>query len=247
MARLKLKNLDIKRSQKVLVRGFCQSFDAGLVYALVGNNGAGKTTLLKTLAGLLTAPAQQIFIDGRDLNALDERERANSISFMLQHSVEQPYCTALSRVAHGLMPIFGFDFSLDRKTLGLIEEVAKRLNISHLLNRRLVNMSGGEQRLIHLAKCLVNPNTKILLLDEPSVFLDFSQQSQVGSNLRVMAQKGQLVIFSSHDAGFIERFADGVISIAGERALVSNHAHKTSSFNFLASNDDMAVLTSSPS
>ncbi|HXW53105.1 MAG TPA: ABC transporter ATP-binding protein [Myxococcota bacterium] len=213
MTRLDVLNLSLIRGQKMLVKDFSYCFTGGLVYALLGNNGAGKTTLLKTLAGLLTLEFNQVLIDGQDLRSMHEGERARIISFLLQHSPEQPYCTAISRITHGLMPILGFNFSPDQKSMALIEQVAQRLNIQHLLRRRLRDLSGGEQRLVHLAKCLINPNVRILLLDEPSVFLDFSQAHRLGHYLREMAHFGKIIIFASHDAAFIENYSDRAIKI----------------------------------
>lgn len=222
MTKLQLNNLSIVRSKKALINDFSHSFGDGRIIALVGDNGSGKTTLLKTLAGLIRAEHDQILIDGQDINSLSRQIRAIHISFLLQHSPDQPYCTAKSRIAHGLMPLFGYDFFLDEKTETMIDTMARRLNIQHLLHRMLSRMSGGEQRLVHIAKCLINPSSKILLLDEPSVFLDFTQQTNLAKNLKEQAEQGRLVIFSSHDAGFIEQCADGIIRIHQHRAEVSS-------------------------
>jgi len=228
MNRLDIRNLRIARNNRVLIKECTFSFSAGLVYAIVGNNGSGKTTLLKTLAGLIKSDPDHIFIDGHDINGLSPRDRANKISVLLQHSPDQPYCTAFSRIAHGLMPMFGFNYVPDQSSRMLIETVAKRLNIYHLLNRRLLDLSGGEQRLVHLAKCLINPSSRILLLDEPSVFLDFSQRDCLGRYLRSLAHCGQLILFSSHDEGFIQDVSDGLLKIDHREQTIS-HPQITSS------------------
>ncbi len=134
----------------------------------------------------------------------------------MQHSPEQPYCTAQSRIAHGLVPSFGYQHFVDAESVELIEQTAIGLKIKHLLERRLATLSGGEQRLVHIAKCLINPSTQVLLLDEPSVFLDFTQQNNLLNNLQHQKDLGRLVIFSSHDAAFIKRAADEVLMIKGQ-------------------------------
>lgn len=220
MDKLVIKNLAITINGRRLIEEFSHHFAAGTIVALVGDNGSGKTTLLRTIAGLHENHAHQIFIDDVDIFGMSPKDRARIISFLLQHSPEQPYCSVKSRIAHGLMPTLGYHHILDSKTTALIEKTAHRLNIHHLLERRLSKMSGGEQRLVHIAKCLINPSTKVLLLDEPSVFLDFSQQSNLLKTLRLQKELGRLVIFSSHDAEFIKRVADFVITIK-ERNFVS--------------------------
>ncbi len=213
MARLALQNLSVRRSNKILLHNVSHQFMAGAIYALVGPNGSGKTTLLKTLAGIIHFEAKQVFIDDEDLKHIHRNKRANIISLLLQNHPEQLHCTTQDRIAQGLIPIYGFDFSPDEKARNLISHVASRLKINHLLHRSLMHMSGGEQRLTHLAKSLINPNTQVLLLDEPSVFLDFTQQNNVGKTLKEEAMLGRLIIFSSHDKDFIHRFADHIMTI----------------------------------
>lgn len=240
--RLTLNSLDVLRESRTLVKSFSYQFFPGQIIALVGNNGAGKTTFLKTIAGLFDVKPHQIMIDGDDLKSLSPQARAQTISFLLQQTVEQPYCTAKYRIAHGLMPSLGYDFFLDEKTEAQIEETARKLNIHHLLNRRLSQMSGGEQRLVNVAKCLINPSTKILLLDEPTVYLDFTQQHNVLLNILQHAQAQKLVLFSSHDASFIQQSAHGIITIDNGHADVTFKDHEFSSRNFL---DNMAAIAAS--
>lgn len=245
MANLIIKNLNLTLGKRVLVKDFSYTFLPGKIYALVGDNGSGKTTLLRTFAGLNQAAAKHVFIDSDDLYALSAKLRAQIISFLLQHSPEQPYCTAESRIAHGLMPTLGYQHLINAATKSLIEITAHRLNIHHLLDRVLSKMSGGEQRLVHIAKCLINPNVKILLLDEPSVFLDFTQQIKLLKVVRDQKELGRLVIFSSHDAEFIRRIADVVLMIKDQQLLPL--PHKLSSLSDLSSNVEIATLAANPS
>lgn len=226
MTRLLIKDLFVAREKNILIKEFSHQFEPGCIYAVVGNNGVGKTTFLKTLAGLTTPSSGNIFFEQVNLLTLNERDRAKIISFLLQDPPNQTYCTTLNRIAHGLMPTIGYDAFLDEHATSLIDEVAQRLNVHHLLSRRLHTLSGGEQRLVHLAKCLVNPHTKIVLLDEPSAFLDFSQQNNLGKNLKAHAQRGQIIIFSSHDAAFIKRYSDCVIEIVNQQATAA-HSSQT--------------------
>jgi zinc transport system ATP-binding protein len=214
---LLVNNLTISRNQHDLITNFSGQFNAGEIYALTGDNGSGKTTLLKTLAGLLSCKREQIFIDGHDLATIKSQKRAQIISVLLQQIPEQHYASVKSRIAHGLMPDLGFNHFLTDNYEKQIKEMAQRLNIAHLLNRPLAKISGGEQRLVHIAKCLMGTTTKILLLDEPSVFLDFRQQDNLINNLKEQAQNDRLIIFSSHDAEFIRKCAQSMILIQNQR------------------------------
>lgn len=241
--KLSIKNLYLRRANKKLFDNFSYDFPAGKIFALVGNNGSGKTTFLKALSGLFAIDPGTVFVDAKDLTTMSALFRANIISLLLQHTPEQPYCTAESRIAHGLMPIYGFNYSPDDEAIKLINNIAKRFSIQHLLKRSITEMSGGEQRLVHLAKCLVSPRNKIILLDEPSAFLDFSQQYRLGLCLKEEAEKNQLIIFSSHDAGFIDRYADGIIKIENGFMRVITKDQRPSSFSLLDKSEASASLT----
>jgi iron complex transport system ATP-binding protein len=214
---LVINNLSIFRNEKTLIESFSHKFKLGQIYAIMGDNGTGKTTLLKTLAGLLPIDSGQILIDDQDISLLPQNLKAIIISFLLQHSPTQPYCLVKDRIAHGFMPSLGYDFFMDKNISHLIEKEAQRLNIFHLLHRRLSKLSGGEQRLVNIAKCLISPKTKILLLDEPSVFLDFTQQQCLINNLKKQAACRRLVIFSSHDRNFIKNCATQLIWIRNKK------------------------------
>ncbi len=244
MAILELCNLSVTVGKNVLVKRFSHEFKSGTIVALVGNNGSGKTTLLKTIAGLNGNQQGQVFIDKRALASLTPNLRAQYISFLLQHAPEQPYCSASGRIAHGLMPALGYHHGVDAHRQALILDMAQRLNIGHLLDRTLSKMSGGEQRLVHIAKCLINPSAKILLLDEPSVFLDFMQQTNLLRNLKDQKDRGRLVFFSSHDAAFINRAADSIVMIK-ERGFFTL-PHQRSSLSDLMSSDEIAVFADTP-
>lgn len=218
MTRLALEQVTISIHNTMLIQELSWSARAGEIIALTGVNGAGKTTLLRTIAGLFMPQKGLIIIDGQNLDRYSYRERAQRISFLQQHSPEAHYCTGQSRIAHGLMPSLGYDLYLDEHLKEAIKNLGERLAITHLLHKRLNRMSGGEQRLIHLAKCLINPQASIVLLDEPSVFLDSLQQQRLTDNLKAEAHKGRLIIFSSHDERFIERLASSVIHISEQRA-----------------------------
>jgi iron complex transport system ATP-binding protein len=217
MVRLRAHDLGVTMGDRVLLERFSHQFSAGSIVALVGDNGSGKTTLLKTLAGLALDGEGLVFVNGHDVFSLQPLRRAQLISMLLQHSPEQPYCTARSRIAHGFVPTLGYQHFLDDTVNELIEQTAAELTITHLLDRTLSRMSGGEQRLVHIAKCLINPAAEVLLMDEPSVFLDFTQQTNLIANLKAQQKKGRLIIFSSHDAAFIKRTADSVVMIKDAR------------------------------
>ena len=230
MPKLVLKNISLHRQQACVLKPFSAYFNAGEIIAVVGNNGSGKSTLLQTLAGL-RKDAGQIYFDDKDSQHLSRLALAQKLSLLMQSSIVHPYALAYNRIAQGLMPHVGFCSTPDQQSSQLIEESAHKLKITHLLNKPLARMSGGEQRLVNIAKCLVNPRISIILLDEPSVYLDFSQAANLRKNLIEKAQLGALVIFASHDRELIEHCATKVLFIEQQCASIHSPAAFFSSFN----------------
>ena len=162
MIELTIKDLTLRHENRVLIERFSATFNQGEIVALVGDNGSGKTTLLHVLAGLKSSH-QNILLNGQDIAALTSYERARLLTLLLQSLPPHPYSLAYNRIAQGLMPHLGFRLRACKESEFLIAKIAKKLNIEHLLTRAIAKMSGGEQRLVNIAKCLVNEQIKIII------------------------------------------------------------------------------------
>lgn len=237
-AKLTIHQLSLNRNDLWLMENFDARFHQGSIVALVGNNGTGKSTLLHCLSGLFPIASGLIQLNDRPLHELHPQDRAKIIVLLQQVSPFQPYCRAQNRIAHGLMPHYGFSW-LSEECLCRITSLAARLNISHLLDRPLSAMSGGERRLIDIAKVLINEEAQLILLDEPSVFLDFSQKKVLSDNIIARA-KNAIVIFSSHDLDFIQATANNIINIQHNSAQIISVTQFLSSLGARSSNSEIA-------
>ncbi len=108
---------------------------------------------------------------------------------------------------------------LQDEQISLIEQVAKNLNITHLLDRSINLISGGEQRLVNIAKSVINPQCEVFLLDEPSVFLDFKQKDFLIDYLLKLKSPKRIIIFSSHDMDFINKCANKILLLKDNQIL----------------------------
>ncbi len=242
---LVIDKLRLIRNSSLLIENFSGVWESGAIVALVGNNGAGKSTFLHTLGALLAPHAGEIKLDQKPIAGLHPLERAKKIAMLQQVSPIQPYCIAKNRIAHGLMPHHGFSW-LDQTQLSRIDTLADKLNIHHLLHRPLSNMSGGEHRLIDIAKVLINDQARLILLDEPSVFLDFSQKKVLAANILERAADNAIVIFSSHDLDFIASAATEVILFEKSLAIRVICAQFLSSFGARSRRAEIATSGLSP-
>jgi iron complex transport system ATP-binding protein len=216
---LKVEGLTLRQGHRPLVNSLHLQGSASDIIAVIGENGAGKTSILKALAGLTAIAPRRVWLHQKDLSDTLPMERAQKISFLLQETPLQPYCLAQNRIAHGLTPFVGFQAPTSKEFGERIHTVAHNLGIAHLLSRRLMCMSGGEQRLVYLAKTLINLKAPLILLDEPTAFLDFKQRANLQEVLLKRAQLGSLIIFSSHDEGFIRGFATRILQVKDQQVI----------------------------
>ncbi len=173
--------------------------DPGTVTALLGNNGSGKTTLLRTLAGMLAPVAGRVLLEGDDLHGMAERARARRVAVVL---AQRPR-TGLMRAEHvvrlGRLP-WGARWS--RTEAGQDDKVRWALaqtRTAHLAHRMFHELSDGEAQRVLIARALAQ-DAPVMLLDEPTAFLDVSQRAVLMRLLATTArQQGLTVLLATHD------------------------------------------------
>lgn len=167
--------------------------------AVVGANGAGKTTLLKTLAGLLPPSAGQVLLKGRPIKDWPLSQRAQNIAWLAQGPHVSDNLTVAECVALGRLPHTGWwgqEAPTDRQVLAQALEMTGAQGWAH---RRMQSLSGGERQRVLLARALA-VQARLLLLDEPTTFLDPPHQQEVARLLRHLgSQQGTTVVSVIHD------------------------------------------------
>ena len=164
----------------------------GEVVALLGRNGAGKTTMLSVIAGLLVPDAGEVTIDGVDV-LRDPGEAASRIGIAPQETGFYRVLTVREN-----LEFFGEIAGLDRVARRRrADDVAELLGLSDLMNRRAVQLSGGEGRRLHTACALVH-TPPLLLLDEPTVGADVATRNQLIESVRELAGQGTAIVYTTH-------------------------------------------------
>ena len=194
---LHIENLKLSYGKRTVLRSVTVDAQPGEFLALVGVNGAGKSTMLDIIAGFRKPADGSVSIDGRDQRAWTLRELSQRVSHLPQmaHS-DLPY-TAEQLVAMGRYPHTDRWFESERDHI-FIQEAMKRTHCWEYRHRNFGSLSGGERQRVLLAACLAQ-DASILLLDEPSTFLDIKQQLHCFSVLREEAATGKLCIAVTHD------------------------------------------------
>ena len=196
------------RSQKVVASGLNLGLVPGEFVCLLGPNGVGKSTLIRTLAGMQNPIEGSIQVMGTDLKEISPRERARAISVVLTDSLPAGMFDAYSVVALGRHPHTSWTGGLGEKDRAQIARALGVVGASDLAYRQISELSDGERQKIMIARALAQ-ETRIMLLDEPTAFLDLPRRVELMGSLRDLARREELcILLSTHDLELALRSAD---------------------------------------
>lgn len=184
------------------------SIYGGELTCLLGANGAGKSTLLRTLSASQPLVSGEIWIGEKRLTEYTDKELAKLIGIVLTERCEVENLTVEELVGMGRAPYTGFWGTFRKEDKQIISEAMRQVGITNLSNRMVQNLSDGERQKVMIAKALAQ-QTPIILLDEPTAFLDFSSKVEVMRLLRSLAHDlGKTVFLSTHDVELALQIGD---------------------------------------
>ena len=201
-----MKMIDVKelsfryqRKGKLVLDKLNFSCGKGTVNVLIGLNGSGKTTLIKTIAGLLENYQGEVFIDGKNLKGLSIKERAKKMAYVAQRSNAVDDFPVLDYLLFGTVNKMNFYQSPKEEDKKRVLDCAKQFGITHLLDKKLGEISGGERQIVSICAAIVQ-DTNLVILDEPTSALDIKNQHAVLSIIkRIAKEQGKTFILSSHN------------------------------------------------
>jgi iron complex transport system ATP-binding protein len=219
-ARLELAGVAARLGPRAVLEGVDVTVAAGEVVGVLGRNGAGKTTLLRVACGALAPDAGRVLVDGRSLDSLGRRERARSVALVPQDTqVPFPFSVA-ELVLMGRTPHLGWLGFEGAHDLDVARAALDRMGIGALADRSVLTLSGGERQLAMVARALAQ-QPRLLLLDEPTAFLDLRHRLEVLTVVRELAAAGGSALVVSHDLGVAARFCDRLVLLGGGAILAS--------------------------
>lgn len=203
---LRLTQLSYTLRHRSLIKEISASFESGTLYGILGPNGSGKSTLLKTMARIWNPTHGQLTWHNQNLLHFSRLEMSRTLSLVPQNpplyfDVTAYQMVTMGRYAQGKHSSHHAHY---------IEEALQQVDAWHLRDQFLSQLSGGERQRIYIARALAT-QSPILLLDEPTSYLDLRHQLEIWQLLRTLTQRGKLVIVAVHDLLAVQRFCDQLI------------------------------------
>ncbi|MBN1650031.1 MAG: ABC transporter ATP-binding protein, partial [Bacteroidales bacterium] len=180
----------------------------GELCCLIGPNGVGKSTLLKTLSKQLQILEGQVIIAHNSISDYSNEQLAQKLSIVLTESIQVPNLKVSELVAMGRFPYTNFWGKLTEKDQEVVDQALRAIGLQDLADRKLIELSDGEKQKSSIAKALAQ-DTSLILLDEPTAFLDFPSKMAILSELRKIAHTNNVaIILSTHDLELALKMAD---------------------------------------
>jgi iron complex transport system ATP-binding protein len=199
--------------------GLTFDVDAGEILGIVGPNGSGKTSLLKLLAKVLRPHVGDMALFGRDLGTMPQVEVARIVAFVPQESPQIFSFTVMETVLMGRYPHHrgtkwsaGFGWESAEDVL-IAEQAMQSTDLTHLAGRSVMDLSGGERQRCMIARALAQA-PRVLLLDEPTAFLDLQHQMEICAIVRrLKEERGLTVVLVSHDLNLASQYCDRILML----------------------------------
>ena len=218
---LKTTSLSIGYDNKTIVSHINVTLNGGDIIALVGPNGAGKSTLFKTFSTHIKPVEGKIELFDKDLMSYSPKERAKLLGIVLTERPDDMFLKVFDVVAAGRYPYTGMFGTLNENDEKEIKVSLELVGINHLIDRVFNTLSDGEKQKVMIAKAIAQ-NTPIIMLDEPTAFLDYPSKIELFSLLKKLAkEQNKAILFSSHDLELLLRYTDNLWIMAKNKPFVA--------------------------
>ncbi len=208
-----------RKQPRIVAEALNVTLRQGELVCLLGPNGAGKSTLLRTMAGLQVPLHGRITLHGDDLTRLTPAQIARRLSIVLTERIDAGAMTAYGLVALGRHPYTNWAGQLSEQDEGVVRWALTAVGAADLAGRQLNTLSDGERQKVMIARALAQ-EPALILLDEPTAYLDLPRRVEIMRILRQLArQEGRAILLSTHDLDLALRTADQLWLMAADGSL----------------------------
>lgn len=218
--------LSVGYGRKIIAEGIEFEVKQGEILTLIGPNGAGKSTVLKTLAGYLKKLSGTIVIDSENTDKISEKEMAKKLSVVLTERIRPELMSCREVVETGRYPYTGSFGLLSEADREIVEKAIETVSMEDFAEKDFGAVSDGQRQRVMLARAICQ-EPDILILDEPTSYLDIHHKIQFLEILRNLAKEKQIaVIMSMHELDFAEKISDYVLCIKSGKISLSGTPDK---------------------
>lgn len=205
-----------KSNSRVVMQHLNATFRSGELSCLIGSNGVGKSTLLRTLSAFQPALDGEVYIESRTLDNYTAAELSKEVSVVLTGKPDVRNMSIEEMIGLGRSPYTGFFGRLSDNDKSIVDESITLVGIQHLKGRMIHSLSDGERQKVMITKALAQ-QTPIILLDEPTAFLDFPSKVEMLKLLHRLAHEmDKTILLSTHDLELAVRLADNLWKMDAE-------------------------------
>ncbi|WP_165241549.1 ABC transporter ATP-binding protein [Corynebacterium lizhenjunii] len=200
--------------QRTIIEGLSVDIRPGKVTSIIGPNGCGKSTLLRSLSRLLAPTAGSIVLDGADISRLPAKALAQQLGLLPQSPAAPDGIVVADLVGRGRTPYQGLLGRWSQRDYDIVAQAMESTGTAQLAQRSLDELSGGQRQRVWIAMALAQ-DTDILLLDEPTTYLDIRHQLEVLELLRALnRERSTTIVMVIHDLNLAARYSDELIAVA---------------------------------
>lgn len=218
---LATKDLSISYGEKVIVDNLNIEIPKGKITTIIGPNGCGKSTTLKSISRILKPKTGSIYISGKEIYELSTKEIAKQMAILPQTPQAPGRITVRELVSYGRFPHKKGFGSLKNEDKNIINWALKATNMDEYKNVSIGELSGGQRQRVWIAMALAQ-QTELILLDEPTTYLDLSHQLEILTLLQELnIKEKRTIVMVLHDLNLASRFSDYIISMRNGKVITS--------------------------
>ncbi len=215
--KLGIENMSVGYNGKALISDICLSLAPGEIMTLIGPNGAGKSTILKSITRHLALIAGTVTIDSRDMKQMSGKDVATKLAVVLTERVHAEMMTCEELVSAGRYPYTGSFGLLTAKDKEIVRHALEQVHALDIAGQLVTSLSDGQRQRILLARAICQ-EPEIIVLDEPTSFLDIRHKIELLEILHSMArEQGITVVMSLHEIDLAEKISDKIVCVKGDR------------------------------
>ena len=204
-----IRDLHVSYEGEEVLHGIDAHFPKGKISVVIGPNGSGKSTTIKAMMRLIESDSGSVEIGGEPVSGLSQTELARRMAYIPQGR-NIPDITVSRMVMHGRFPYLSYPRRYRPEDREMVGKALEWVGLTDLAHKKMSQLSGGQRQKVYLAMALAQ-DTEVILMDEPTTYLDIKNQFELLDRARQLAGEGKTVIMILHDLESVLRYADHVV------------------------------------